>query len=130
MRERPTERMEAGRIRTGPYESDRSSGCNGAFRLEGPHMAIVVIASDGSDPITNGWEHVSVSGRRTPNWEEMCFVKDAFWMPEEIVMQLHPPASLYINIHPHCLHMWGHRDKIIPMPPQILVGPKNLDVLL
>lgn len=79
-----------------------------------------VIASSGL-----GWEHVSVSSpRRTPPWEIMAAIKDLFWEPEEAVMQLHPPASTYVNHHPHCLHLWRPLDASIPLPDPILVGPR------
>lgn len=55
----------------------------------------------------NGWEHVSVSlPGRDPFWAEMCFIKDLFFEPEETVYQLHPKESEYVNVHPHCLHIW------------------------
>ncbi len=54
-----------------------------------------------------GWEHVSVSyPNKTPSWDEMCKVKDMFWNDDECVIQFHPPKSEYVNIHPHCLHLW------------------------
>ena len=55
----------------------------------------------------NGWEHVSVSFKdRDPTWAEMCAVKDIFWKDEEECIQIHPKKSEYVNIHPHCLHIW------------------------
>lgn len=72
-----------------------------------------------------GWEHVSVSlSNRCPNWTEMRFVKDCFWNEEEAVMQLHPPKSEYVNMHPYCLHLWRPINLDIPVPPSILVGFK------
>lgn len=76
-----------------------------------------VIASWGED-----WDHVSVSMKgRTPNWEEMCEIKDLFFEPEECVIQFHPPQSKYINIHPYALHLWRPQNVTIPMPPLELV---------
>ena len=75
---------------------------NGYAFIEGPFRTLTVIFSDGE-----GWEHVSVSTRgRCPNWDEMVFVKNLFWGPDDVVMQLHPPQSAYVNNHPHCLHLW------------------------
>jgi len=85
------------------------------------HNTLRMISSAGE-----GWEHVSVSLEyRCPTWEEMCFVKDLFWMPEEAVFQLHPPASEYVNHHPHCLHLWRPIDNDMPLPPAEFVGPKS-----
>src|SRR5512138_3102793 len=90
------------RVKTGPLASDASNGNNGAFwiplrpvNLQGP---LSVIASDGE-----GWEHVSVSlPNRCPTWDEMCLVVAHFWDDTDIVMQLHPPRSEWVNNHPYC----------------------------
>lgn len=55
------------------------------------------------------WEHVSVVVRgsnKCPDWYTMCFVKQLFWAPEDEVIQIHPKASSYINLHNGCLHLW------------------------
>ena len=65
-----------------------------------------------------GWEHVSVSlPDRTPRWEMMAFVKSLFWGPEACVVEYHPPASRYIDVHKHCLHLWRPIGIEMPMPP-------------
>ena len=119
-------KLEAGRFLDGPYGSDASYGLAGAFGLMGPKGEELRIVSSGTDQ-EFGWEHVSVSckRKRTPNWYEMCFVKDLFWSDEEAVMQLHPPQSDYVNVHPHCLHLWRPLDAVIPLPPSILVGVRG-----
>lgn len=66
------------------------------------------------------WEHVSIcvivgAKRRTPNWDEMCFVKNKFWAEDQCVMQLHPPKDDYINFHKNVLHLW--RPLKIDIPP-------------
>jgi hypothetical protein len=122
---RPTlsEKLEEGRIRSGVYASSAGK-LYGAFVIQGPCGKELKIMSSGKDE-EYGWEHVSVSiDKRAPNWEEMCFVKNLFWDDEECVMQLHPPKSEYVNLHPHCLHLWRHLTEKIFMPPPILVGPQ------
>jgi len=127
---------EAARLTSGPLASDYTYGRNGAFVLASvePGWELVIIASDGGDgevPEADGWEHVSVhcankSGKsRTPTWREMCFVKDTFWESEDVVFQLHPRRSVYVNLHPNTLHLWRSRNQPIPEPPAILVGPKE-----
>jgi hypothetical protein len=119
MKENLSSKFEEGRIREGYYASDKSYGCMGAFIVQGPCGEKLRIVSSGGQ---NGWEHVSVSiERRIPNWQEMCFVKEAFWNDDECVMQLHPPKSDYINLHPNCLHLWCPMDELIPMPPNLMV---------
>ena len=59
----------------------------------------------------DGWEHVSIelSARRLPTWEEMCLIKDIFWEEEEMVVQIHPKHSEYVNIT-EALHLWRPKD--------------------
>lgn len=104
-------------------------GANGIFvvPLSDDTTAVCVISKGG------GWEHLSVrmevrwpDGKmthETPEWDEMCKVKELFWDdPEDVVMQLHPAKSKYVNMHPNVLHLWrpinGHE---IPTPPMIMV---------
>lgn len=75
------------------------------------------IASEGM-----GWEHVSVSAKRAPTWEEMCFFKSLFWDDDDIVVQFHPKKSEYVNDCKTALHLWRERDKEFPHPPKYLVG--------
>lgn len=112
---------------TRPHE-----GLYGAFYIPGPcAKSLLCIASDGSGWAEAGlsgtpWEHVSVStDSRPPNWQEMTFVKDAFWGDEDCVVQFHPPRSDYIDIHPHCLHLWRPLGIELPRPPSITVGPRG-----
>lgn len=69
-----------------------------------------------------GWEHVSVSyRRRCPTWDEMCRVKDMFFHPEEVAVQFHPRESEYVNIDPHCLHIWRKCGEDFETPPMAFV---------
>lgn len=103
-----------------------------------PHPTIVgyfyqVIVSDGL-----GWDHVSISMRkeinkrgesigvnRCPTWLEMCFIKDLFFEKHEYAVQFHPPEADYVSHHDYCLHLWRSKDKVIPLPDPILVGPRS-----
>jgi len=109
------------RVITGPMGSDKSYGCNGLFMIPKGKINFRVIASDGA-----GWEHVSVSlnKKRSPTWDEMCFIKDMFWDKEDTVIQYHPSEENYVNHHPYCLHLWRPIDYKIPIPDSILIGPK------
>ena len=76
-----------------------------------------VIASWGGE-----WEHVSVCpSNRTPDWNEMCAIKDMFWNYDEVVMQIHPAKSNYVNLMPNCLHLWRPIGQEIPVPPILYV---------
>ncbi len=113
------------RVKLGKMGSDESYGNNGLFVLKNPKLKRVlrVIASEGF-----GWEHVSVSlSHRTPSWPEMCFVKDLFWEPVDMVVQFHPVEEDYVNHHPYCLHLWRKckTNDFCETPPIQLIGPKN-----
>ncbi len=118
--------LEKYRLQTGPYGSNHLAGFNGLFRaLPGPQkVKLNLMISNGAN-----WEHASVSVsqinkyRRVPTWEEMCWVKDLIWQPEEVVMQLHPRQSEYVNCHPYVLHLWRPTNAQIPTPPTCLIGP-------
>src|ERR1700733_966886 len=100
MRTKLPQKLEDAR-ESGVFASSASDGAYGYFRLMGPNGTDLIIVGSGGDPrdtTSEGWEHVSVSTRnRTPNWQEMSFVKDLFWNEEECVVQFHPPKSTYVN---------------------------------
>ncbi|HML37009.1 MAG TPA: hypothetical protein PKA19_06285 [Bacillota bacterium] len=101
------------------YCLERGDSHNGRFKIFIVGKAFFVIASNGM-----GWEHISVSLKnqsRCPTWDEMNHIKKLFFEPEECVMQLHPPKSEYVNIHPYVLHLWRPILHEIPKPPRILV---------
>ncbi len=106
---------------------DQNDGNNGAFDLESPEPGwrLACLASDGEE-----WEHVSIHAyniirtkQRTPTWREMCYIKRLFWDGNDVVMQLHPRETQYVNCHPHVLHLWRPTTQQIPEPDSILVGP-------
>jgi hypothetical protein len=126
------------RIRDGHLASEDSQGNTGAFLFDSLQSGwkLFTIADDGTntfDPVhLRGWEHVSVQAirgdhhgvkaSRLPTWIEMCFVKERFWDDEDVVMQLHPRRSQYVNQHRNVLHLWRPRQQVIPEPPSQLVG--------
>lgn len=126
---------ELARITSHPVlASTEADGNNGAFDIESPEPGwrLSLIASDGNespDVLAYQWEHVSVhayrhGGRqeRIPTWKEMSYVKRLCWDGEDVVMQLHPRESQYVNMHPCVLHLWRPTRATIPEPPSELVG--------
>jgi hypothetical protein len=115
--------------------STAADGHNGAFEIESPEPGwrLALICSDGTDaPDVPDWqwEHVSVHAfrgdrHRVPTWKEMSYVKRLCWDGEDVVMQLHPRESRYVNAHPSVLHLWRPTHQAIPEPPDILVGPRK-----
>jgi hypothetical protein len=120
---------EPARITTGPMATRPREGRYGAFLVPSPEpgWALQLICDDGTLAEAHGWEHVSVTARRydrtrVPTWREMAFVKAECWDPEDVVVQFHPRASEYVNVHQDVLHLWRHRDHPFPTPPANLVG--------
>jgi hypothetical protein len=118
-------------------ERDRLAGYDGGepgipageFLVEScePGWRLVLICDDGRCPeLATGWEHVSVRAfrgkqSRVPTWREMTQIKRLCWDATDVVMQLHPAESEYVNRHPHVLHLWRPIDTPIPVPPVALV---------
>ncbi|AVX04281.1 hypothetical protein MXMO3_01756 [Maritalea myrionectae] len=97
-------------------------GC-GCFAIKSPIDGgqLFVIVSTGG-----GWEHVSVSRKnRCPNWPEMSHIKNLFFEPDEVAMQIHVAESDHVNFHANCLHLWKPMNADIPLPPSEMVGPKG-----
>lgn len=101
-----------------PLMGEYGDRYNGAFRMKIKGEEYTIIASNG-----NGWEHVSISHKhKIPSWKTMCLLKEMFFHDDEVVMQLHPKKSEYINNHPNCLHLWKPLNEAIPTPPKHFVG--------
>ena len=109
------------RVRDGFMGSDDSAENNGQFVVKTAKLRrpLMCQASDGL-----GWEHVSVSlCDRCPTWDEMTHIKSIFWDSGDIVVQIHPPQSEYVNKHQFCLHLWrkcGTND-YLEMPSKLMV---------
>ena len=97
--------------------SDKSYGLNGLFLFLYLGVPLKVVVSDGEE-----WDHVSIScERRTPTWDEICYIKNLFFRGDEWVVQYHPEKSKSINNHPNVLHLWRSQKKELPKPPLWMV---------
>jgi hypothetical protein len=57
------------------------------------------------------WVHLSVSyPDRLPTWEDLVYAKELFMGRESRALQVIPPRSEYINLHPYVLHLWSCID--------------------
>lgn len=118
----------------------RDDSPDGVYHI--PHNTIDRYIYNVVFSIGMGWEHMSVSllkinGKnkiekveRCPTWEEMCFLKNVFWTPEECCVQYHPAMADYISNHKWCLHVWRSTEVQMPVPDTVLVGLKDLDKIL
>jgi hypothetical protein len=57
------------------------------------------------------WWHISIAHPLgLPSWEQLVEVKEAFMGKEVKAMHLLPPRSQWMNVHPHCMHLWVRLD--------------------
>lgn len=70
------------------------------------------------------WLHLSVSRKSwTPTHEDMAKCKKDF-LGDRYAYAVWPPAERYVNIHPHCLHLWARFDgkSILPDFDEVIPG--------
>lgn len=75
-----------------------------------------------------GWDHVSAhiisvesgSLNRTPNNEEMQFLRNIFFEDEDVVVEFHPAKKDYINNYSYALHMWKSTDNVFSFPKRVV----------
>lgn len=80
----------------------------GAFAHEN---GLCVIVSAAVELDGKRWLHVSCSRRsRLPSWDDVVAVKNLFVGTDKLAVQVLPPMSRYINIHPNVLHLWHCLD--------------------
>ena len=61
------------------------------------------------------WLHVSVSREhKIPSYQDLLFAKNTLIGAEKKAIQVFPPATEHVNIHPYCLHLWSclERDSL------------------
>ena len=90
---------------------------------EKTHSRLVALSTidlfDASDPEAGAWFHLSVSrSKHLPSWDDLLSVRDAFVGKEELVIQVLAPASSWLNMFEHCLHLMVRIDR--PTVPDAL----------
>lgn len=67
----------------------------------------VIISLDTFPGETGIWLHASCSyTNQLPRWKDL---KELF-MGDRVAVQILPPKSSYLNIHPYCLHLFSRLD--------------------
>lgn len=64
------------------------------------------------------WVHASASKKnQLPSWQDLKIVKDLFFGPERLVVQILAPKAEWVNFHETTLHLWHCIDEpqIVPM---------------
>ena len=87
------------------------------------HSRLVVLSTidlfDVLDPNAGAWFHLSVSrSKHLPSWGDLLSARDAFVGREEPVIQVLAPASSWLNLFEHCLHLMVRIDR--PTVPDVL----------
>lgn len=119
--------IEAARVTHGPMRSDELFGPNGAFFVPYESGVLRVVSSNGE-----GWDHVSVcriidrnksehENARCPTWDELQYVRNAFFEDDEWVVSYSPPKANHVNRHPFVLHLWRPQSETMPTPPEWMV---------
>ncbi len=70
-----------------------------------------VILSGEKEADERRWMHASVAApTRLPTWDELRAVKEWTLGTEAKAIQVIPPRSQYVNLHPYCLHLFACID--------------------
>lgn len=65
------------------------------------------------------WLHLSVSRpRRLPTWGDLVTARDELGYRDRLFVQVMPPASAWLNLHSHCLHLMHRLDA--PTVPELV----------
>lgn len=105
-------------ILTELYVPQEVGSIEGVFQIPYRGVYLRVISGCGE-----GWDHVSVSlPDRCPTWDEMNWIKNLFFKPDELAIQYHPPEKDYINVCKTVLHIWRPWKTEIPIPPKWMLA--------
>lgn len=90
-----------------PLQWKRGADYGDALRFSRSDRMLVLAsyntARDGSN-----WWHVSMSKpSELPSWADVREAKDLFVGRERKAIIVLPKASEYVNLHPHCMHLWS-----------------------
>lgn len=79
----------------------------GQIALRNDREQLTVLLSAAVYDDQRRWVHFSMSGRHSlPSWDQLSRAKDALLGAERKALQVLPPRSQWVNIHPNCLHLW------------------------
>jgi hypothetical protein len=108
----PLHPAESYRIRYGRLGSDESFEANGYFLVPYKDEYLLCLISD-----AGGWDHVNISlPHRTPNWNEIEFVRDTFFDAKDVVVIYSPPRLKPFLSNPNHIHLWRKQGQSFPIP--------------
>jgi len=65
-----------------------------------------IICSIAKEKDGKKWLHVSLSGKKRIQYEDLKDIKDLFIGPDKYAIMIFPPKDKYVNIHPNCFHLF------------------------
>lgn len=76
---------------------------------------LLVMASAGIMNDNKEWLHVSFSRKsKMPTYSDLQLVKREFIGNDKKAIMVFPEQENYVNISPHCLHLWYCKDNPVP----------------
>ncbi len=88
---------------------DVDHGCGNVLFNRSIGISVIISAERHDDG--RRWLHVSLARRsRLPTWDDVRLIKDLFVGRGRKAIQILPPENEYVNVHPHCLHLWSCLD--------------------
>lgn len=91
-------------------------GADGAF-FQNHRLRQSVIISACVEEDGRRWIHLSIaSPDRLPSYEDLCWLKRTFLGEEGKAILVFAPASVHVNLHSKCLHLWSCMEETDPLP--------------
>lgn len=85
----------------------------GAWAREARDPLVAIVTVDLYDRFGQAghWLHLSFSRRgRLPSWPDLVSARDELGYGERVFVQMLPPKTFWLNVHPYCLHMVSRLD--------------------
>lgn len=77
---------------------------------------VIVSTGPGGEDDTE-WTHASISRRSAmPTYDDLVDLHRAVWGESGWAYQVFAPPEHHVNIHEHCLHLWGRADGARVLP--------------
>lgn len=102
------------RVRKGENRQDQR---NATYVVMGPQKReLLVIISDKA-----GWDHcrisVNLSRKQEATNEEIMYIRELIFKPDEVVVEFHNMREGYINDDTVTTHLWRNQGEVIAVPP-------------
>jgi len=94
---------------------ERTSHAWFQHRFRSPDGLLVITTQDTEPDTGRSWLHVSFSrSDRMPTYDDLQLVREHFIGTDRLCLQVFPREEHYVNLHPHCLHLWCPEFELLP----------------